>query len=60
MEHQKKKKKKKLPRLTDFICPLRGWAGLSESNKKGKFVTKIFFRRILNEVIKSSCENDIQ
>ena len=33
----------------DFVTlsgfwPLREWGGLSESVKKGKFVTKIFFR----------------
>ena len=38
---------------------LRGWGGegrdLSESFEKGKFVTKIFFQIMLNEVLKT-CE----
>ena len=33
------------------LWPLPGWRGLSESVKKGKFVTKILFQ-MLNEVLK--------
>ena len=39
--------------------PFRGWRGLSESVKKGKFVTKIFFQIILNEILKICVKNDI-
>ena len=35
--------------------PLRGWEGLSQSVKRRKFVTKIFFQIILNKVLKT-CE----
>ena len=30
----------------------RGWECLSESVKKGRFVTKIFLKIILNEILK--------
>ena len=35
------------------FLPLSGLVGLSESNKKGKLVTKIFFQIILSKVLKS-------
>ena len=48
--------KKLLSSLVDF--GQYGWWGLSESGEKGKFVTKIFFQIILNEVLRSY-KNDI-
>ena len=47
MEHHQKL----LSHLEDFYCSVGG--GLSESVKKGKFVTKIFFQIMLNEALKS-------
>ena len=37
--------------VLNILWPLRGWGwwGLSESVKKGKFITKIFFQIILND-----------
>ena len=38
-----------------ILADLRGWASgsLSESVKKGKFVTKIFFQIVLNKFLKT-------
>ena len=33
---------------------LRGWVGLSESVKRGKFVIKIFFQIAMNDILKIS------
>ena len=38
--------------------PLRGWGGLAEFVKKGKFAMKIFFKIMLNKVLEI-CKNDI-
>ena len=46
-EHQQKR----FVMLSRF-WPLKGLGGLSESIKEGKFVTKIFFHIMLNEILK--------
>ena len=48
-EHQQKS----FVTLSGF-WPLWGWGDLSESVKKGKFVTKIFFGLMLYETLKIS------
>ena len=37
--------------------PLKGWGGLAEFVKKGKFAMKIFFKIMLNKVLEI-CKND--
>ena len=51
LEHLREHRQKTFVTLSGF-WRLKGWGSLSESVKKGKFVTKICFSDMLNEVLK--------